>query len=76
MPVVSKPVPVISKPVPVPKPVTAHKKPETPKKDNVIALVAKKEVQRAPAIVLENPPVKQKNNNALPTYDDPRFEDV
>lgn len=69
-PVSSKPAPVVSKPV------TVHKKPEAPKKDNVIALVAKKEVQRSPAVVMENPPAKQKNNNALPTYDDPRFEDV
>lgn len=48
------------------------------KKDNVIPIAAKSEVKRAPTTVKNQETPKQvKNNNlAVPTYDDPRFEDV
>ncbi|MBC7712896.1 MAG: hypothetical protein H7177_06130 [Rhizobacter sp.] len=56
------------------------KKSETKKvvaeKSNVIPMVAKKEVKRAPAVVAETPAPKVKSSNSTPTYDDPRFEDV
>ncbi len=51
-----------------------------PKKDNVIPMVTKSanEVKRAPAVDHTPDPKKQTKSNAsaLPTYDDPRFEDV
>ena len=83
---VSKPVEKLVKKIMEPK--KELKKEEVKKeKDNVIPMVAKtapkKEVKRAPAVVSESKPeatkaktTTPKTNNALPTYDDPRFEDV
>ncbi|MBC7427006.1 MAG: hypothetical protein H7336_00250 [Bacteriovorax sp.] len=58
-----------------------QKKVASVQKNNVLPMAAKKEVKRAPAVVDITPATiqatpKAKNSNALPTCDDPRFEDV
>lgn len=47
-----------------------------PKRDNVLPMVAKKEVKKEVSKSTSAPAPKTSSSNTTPTYDDPRFEDV